>query len=75
MCVDVWMFVFALQEAPKRLEAEEGIVNQLIAIGFSQNRSKRACLATKNAGVEAAMEWIFPRMDDPTLDDPSMLML
>lgn len=46
------------------------IVNQLTAMGFSENGSKRAALATKNASAEASMEWVFAHMEDPDFNDP-----
>lgn len=38
-------------------------------MGMSKNRCIRALLAMNN-NVEAAMNWIFERMDDPSLDNP-----
>ncbi|KAJ2995757.1 hypothetical protein HDV02_000501 [Globomyces sp. JEL0801] len=46
------------------------VVDQLLAMGFSENRCKRAILNTGHGGAEAAMEWLFSHMDDPNLDDP-----
>jgi ubiquitin carboxyl-terminal hydrolase 5/13 len=48
-------------------------VEQLKQMGFSENRSIRALLQTGRDGmvsVEAAMEWLFSKMDDPSLDMP-----
>jgi uncharacterized UBP type Zn finger protein len=42
---------------------DEAALEQLMAMGFSLNRSTRALLATKS-GAEAAMEWLFSKMDD-----------
>ncbi|KAI9911296.1 hypothetical protein PsorP6_009052 [Peronosclerospora sorghi] len=50
--------------------ADNGLVAQLVAMGFSENGCKRAALATGNANAEAAMEWIFRHMEDPDFNDP-----
>lgn len=46
------------------------LVAQLASMGFSENGCKRACIATKNAGVEVASEWIFAHMEDPDFNLP-----
>ncbi|CDF33158.1 unnamed protein product [Chondrus crispus] len=46
------------------------IVAQIIAMGFSENGAKRAALATKNAGAEASMEWVFAHMSDSDFNEP-----
>eukprot|EP01094_Clydonella_sp_ATCC50884_P009680 TRINITY_DN1922_c0_g1_i1.p1 TRINITY_DN1922_c0_g1~~TRINITY_DN1922_c0_g1_i1.p1 ORF type:complete len:733 (-),score=259.02 TRINITY_DN1922_c0_g1_i1:115-2280(-) len=51
-------------------EANAAFVDAILGMGFGDNAAKRACLATKNVGVEQAMEWIFAHMDDPDLNDP-----
>ncbi|KAG4090772.1 ubiquitinyl hydrolase [Neocallimastix lanati (nom. inval.)] len=48
----------------------EAVVSQLMEMGFSRNRCIRAVMATDNNGAEVAMNWLFERMDDPSLDDP-----
>uniref|UniRef100_M4BEC3 Ubiquitin carboxyl-terminal hydrolase n=1 Tax=Hyaloperonospora arabidopsidis (strain Emoy2) TaxID=559515 RepID=M4BEC3_HYAAE len=50
--------------------ADEALVAQLVAMGFSENGCKRAAIATGNANAEAAMEWILSHMDDPDFDHP-----
>jgi hypothetical protein len=42
---------------------------QLAVMGFSEARCRRA-LAAVGPDLERAMDWIFSRMDDPTLDLP-----
>jgi len=49
---------------------DEAVVSQLMEMGFSRNRCIRAVMATDNNGAEVAMNWLFERMDDPSLDDP-----
>lgn len=46
------------------------IVNQLMSMGFSENGSKRAAIATNNCSAEASMEWVFQHMEDPNFNDP-----
>jgi len=51
-------------------EANAIIVEQLVAMGFSENGAKRAALATGNADVQVAMEWVMNHMGDPDFNDP-----
>ena len=51
--------------APAALVPDEAILAQLLSMGFDENGCKRACVATKNAGAEAATEWVFSHMGDP----------
>jgi ubiquitin carboxyl-terminal hydrolase 5/13 len=46
------------------------IVSALMAMGFSENGSKRAALATNNASTEISMEWVFAHMEDADFNDP-----
>ncbi|KAH8056706.1 DNA ligase [Aureococcus anophagefferens] len=70
----------AAQDVPATCSSSEAILAQLLSMGFDENGCKRACVATKNAGAEAATEprapsrpataarsaadWIFSHMDD-----------
>ncbi|KAI0562705.1 Ubiquitinyl hydrolase [Gracilaria domingensis] len=49
---------------------DPGIVSQLMSMGFSENGSKRAAIATNNESAEASMEWVFAHMGDPDFNDP-----
>lgn len=49
---------------------DAAIVSQLTTMGFSENGSKRAAIATKNASAEASMEWVFQHMKDENFNDP-----
>lgn len=40
-------------------------IDQLKAMGFSENRCKRALLNTGHNGADIAMNWMFEHMDDP----------
>lgn len=51
-------------------QPDETIVAQLVSMGFSENGSKRAVLATGNNSVEASMEWVLAHMGDADFNDP-----
>ncbi|KAK9833553.1 hypothetical protein WJX81_005633 [Elliptochloris bilobata] len=62
---------------PKKLEAPPALtepdpetVAALVGMGFSENGSKRAALATQNGGTEASMEWVLAHMEDADFNDP-----
>ena len=50
--------------------ADEGIVAQLVSMGFSENGSRRAALATNNASADVAMNWVLEHMGDANFNDP-----
>lgn len=52
------------------LEPDSAIVNQLLDMGFDINGCKRAAVQTKNAGVEAAMNWVMQHMEDADFAAP-----
>lgn len=55
---------------------DEGIVAQIVAMGFSENSAKRACLATGNGGgggVEGCMNWVLEHMEDPDINEPPVV--
>ncbi|KAG1466490.1 hypothetical protein G6F56_004680 [Rhizopus delemar] len=45
-------------------------IDQLMAMGFSENRCRRALVNTGHNGAEVAMNWMFEHMDDADIDDP-----
>lgn len=48
-------------------------LNQLLGMGFPDNRCKRALIATEQGGMqsaEIAMSWLFEHMEDPDIDMP-----
>lgn len=45
-------------------------IDQLKAMGFSENRCKRALLNTGHNGADIAMNWMFEHMEDSDIDDP-----
>lgn len=51
---------------------DEAELEQIMSMGFSKNRAIRSLIAIKEigaSGVEQAVEWLFARMDDPSLDE------
>eukprot|EP01063_Lacrimia_lanifica_P004742 TRINITY_DN126_c0_g2_i1.p1 TRINITY_DN126_c0_g2~~TRINITY_DN126_c0_g2_i1.p1 ORF type:complete len:819 (+),score=375.82 TRINITY_DN126_c0_g2_i1:60-2516(+) len=60
------------EAAPKEaaVEPNEEILAQLVSMGFDLNGCMRACIATKNAGADAAMEWVLAHMEDPDFTLP-----
>ncbi|GAB2284593.1 ubiquitin-specific protease ubp14 [Dionaea muscipula] len=55
---------------PLKLSANEGIVSQLVSMGFNHLHCQKAAINTFNAGVEEAMNWLLSHMDDPDIDAP-----
>jgi ubiquitin carboxyl-terminal hydrolase 5/13 len=54
-------------------EADAALVEQLVDMGFAKELSVRGLLATGNADVQAALEWMMQHMDDPELEqEPSL---
>ncbi len=49
---------------PAAAEPDPMLVAHLVSMGFSENGSKRAVMATGNKNAEAAMEWVFGHMED-----------
>ena len=46
------------------MQLDEGIVAQLTDMGFPLEGCKKAVFHTKNAGAEAAMNWVMEHMED-----------
>jgi len=58
--------------------ADDSIVEQLVAMGFDEPMAKRACIATKNAGAETALQWVLsgaPESTPATAADPESVMM
>eukprot|EP00463_Aulacantha_scolymantha_P006115 TRINITY_DN765_c0_g1_i1.p1 TRINITY_DN765_c0_g1~~TRINITY_DN765_c0_g1_i1.p1 ORF type:complete len:240 (+),score=44.11 TRINITY_DN765_c0_g1_i1:466-1185(+) len=60
----------AQKPVPQQVEPDPSLVQQLVVMGFSENGSKRACIATKNASAQVAMNWVIAHMDDKNFNDP-----
>ncbi|KAF7724024.1 hypothetical protein EC973_001431 [Apophysomyces ossiformis] len=59
------------EEAPSSEPSfDQASLDQLLAMGFPENRCKRALINTGHNGAEVAMNWIFEHMDDPDVDAP-----
>ncbi|KAI9321020.1 hypothetical protein BX666DRAFT_1851467 [Dichotomocladium elegans] len=55
---------------PSEPSFDQLALENLMAMGFPENRCKRALLNTGNNGAEVAMNWLFEHMEDPDIDDP-----
>ncbi|KAG0290839.1 UBX domain-containing protein 1 [Dissophora globulifera] len=44
--------------------------DQLVEMGFPRNRVLKALRATKNAGLQPAMDWLVEHSEDADIDDP-----
>ncbi|GJJ75313.1 UBX domain-containing protein 1/4 [Entomortierella parvispora] len=44
--------------------------DQLVEMGFPRNRVIKAMRATKNAGLQPAMDWLVAHSEDADIDDP-----
>ncbi|KAG0249634.1 hypothetical protein BG011_009065 [Mortierella polycephala] len=44
--------------------------DQLVEMGFPRNRVLKAMRATKNAGLQPAMDWLVEHSEDADIDDP-----
>ena len=49
-------------------QVDQNALEQLMQMGFTKEASTKALMA--HPAVEEAMNWIFTRLDDPTLNDP-----
>lgn len=52
------------------ITADESIVMQLMSMGFSENGCRKAAIATLNADVELALNWIISHMEDADFNEP-----
>jgi len=55
---------------PSKVVADPSIVAELVGMGFSENGSIRAALATNNGGAEVGVNWILEHMGDDNFNDP-----
>lgn len=49
---------------------DEGALQQLMSMGFSENGCRRALIATRTNDAEVAMNWVFEHMEDPDFNEP-----
>ena len=47
------------------MQLDEGVVFQLVEMGFPMEACKKAVFNTNNSGVESAMNWVMEHMEDP----------
>ncbi len=62
--------LFPENKSTNLLEFDVNDLNQLMSMGFPENRCKRALINVGKSGVEAATAWLFEHMEDPDIDDP-----
>lgn len=60
----------SLSSASSEPAFNQNDIDQLKAMGFSENRCKRALVNTGHNGADIAMNWMFEHMEDPDIDDP-----
>ena len=58
------------EDEGQEFEPDQEALNQLLQMGFPENRCKKALYNTGNNSAEVAMNWLFEHMDDPTIDSP-----
>ncbi|CAO3642481.1 unnamed protein product [Cunninghamella blakesleeana] len=58
------------EDKPEEPTFDTIALEQLMAMGFGENRCKRALLNTGNNGAEVAMNWLFEHMEDADIDAP-----
>lgn len=58
------------EKVEKKKSYNMEIVSALIGMGINDNQSKRAAIATNNAGVEQAIAWAFDHSQDPNITAP-----
>jgi ubiquitin carboxyl-terminal hydrolase 5/13 len=50
--------------------ANQDAMDNLLQMGFPNNRCEKALYATGNSDANVAMEWLFTHMEDPDIDAP-----
>ena len=61
-----WFQLWVVLADPPGLRQD--LLDTLMSFGFSRNRSIRGLMATKNMNVDAALNWITAKLDDPIED-------
>jgi len=52
-------------------QADETMLAQLVEMGFSACKSKKALIACNNSNIDSAMNWLMEHMDDPDEEEPT----
>ncbi|ELT92166.1 hypothetical protein CAPTEDRAFT_182887 [Capitella teleta] len=60
-------------ETVEAVNIDDSLVQQVSEMGFPFEACKKAVYHTKNAGLEAAMQWVMEHMDDPDFAVPLQL--
>ncbi|KAH3688687.1 hypothetical protein WICPIJ_000334 [Wickerhamomyces pijperi] len=58
------------EEAEEPYQFNTEALNNLLQMGFPENRAKKAIYETDSSDPEYLMNWLIERMEDPTIDDP-----
>ncbi len=53
------------ESGPEEVAIDEGVVVQLVSMGFDMEGCRKAVYHTHNQGVEPAMNWVLEHMGDP----------
>lgn len=61
------------EEEPKSIvQVDEEALQQLISMGFTEKKCRKALIETGNSGADMAMNWLFEHMEDPEpADEPA----
>ncbi|XP_070182995.1 ubiquitin carboxyl-terminal hydrolase 5-like [Littorina saxatilis] len=62
------------QPAQPEIRIDEGMVAQLVDMGFPLEGCRKAVYHTKSQGIEPAMNWVMEHMGDPDFGDPLQLV-
>jgi ubiquitin carboxyl-terminal hydrolase 5/13 len=57
--------LFSFELESKEVQVNQEALNNLLQMGFPENRAKKALIKTGNSDAETAMNWLFEHMEDP----------
>ena len=52
------------------IQFNPSFINNLMEMGFTEDKAKHGLFATDNVGIEPAMNWLFEHMDDASIELP-----
>ncbi|KAF6003112.1 hypothetical protein F1559_004289 [Cyanidiococcus yangmingshanensis] len=55
--------------SPQLVHVRKSFLDELESMGFPRNRAIKACIATRNESLQAAMDWIFAHDEEANVDD------
>ncbi|XP_059469989.1 ubiquitin carboxyl-terminal hydrolase 5 [Neocloeon triangulifer] len=59
-----------IEGAPPAINLDEGVISQLMEMGFPLEACKKAVFFTDNQGLEPATEWLMQHVGDSDFSDP-----